>query len=151
MSLEDSKQIDDDGRLHQELFTEECRKIDYYTVPQRDSENHAMQNGNLDRHEVLKIEDRVQCHTGFRYQRPDSTRNYRRSQEAGRGTHQQSIHHVRPWNSQISIEEYSEGSTLWNPCKEIELRNNHGALPRRREVPHAHARTSILGIRHGRL
>ena len=50
-----------------------AEKVDYYTVPQRDAENHALQNGNLERHEVLKIEDRVQCHTGFRYQRPGET------------------------------------------------------------------------------
>ena len=55
-SLEVSKQIDDDRWFDQQLFTENAEKVDYYPVSWRDSENHALQNGNLGRHEVLKIE-----------------------------------------------------------------------------------------------
>ena len=36
-----------------------------------------------------------------------------RGQEGGSATLQQSIYHVRPWNSQFSIEENSKGSTFW--------------------------------------
>ena len=35
-------------------------------------------------------------------------RPYRGGQEAGRATNQQSIHDVRPWNSQVSFGEYSK-------------------------------------------
>ena len=37
-----------------------------------DSEIHALQNGNLERHEVW-IEDRVQCRRCLRYHRPGET------------------------------------------------------------------------------
>ena len=95
-------------------------------VSHRDSETHARQNGNLERREVSKIEDRVRCQICSNYQRPGetcctfggmhATRNYRDGQEAGRATHQQSFHHVRPWNSQIGIEEFSNASMLWKLC-----------------------------------
>ena len=39
----------------------------------RDSETCALQNGNLERREVSKIEDRVQCQICFKYQRPGET------------------------------------------------------------------------------
>ena len=48
-------------------------KVDYYPVSHQDSETHAGQNGNLERHEVSKIEDRVQCQICLRYQRPGET------------------------------------------------------------------------------
>ena len=51
-----------------------------------------------------------------------SSRHYRGGQEEGRETNQQSIHHVRPWSSQISIEEYSKGSTLWKLCRITKLK-----------------------------
>ena len=35
--------------------------VEYYPMSQHDSEFHAFQNGNLERHEVSEIEDRVQC------------------------------------------------------------------------------------------
>ena len=38
-----------------------------------------------------------------------AARHYRGGQEASRTMNQQSIRHVRPWNSQVSIEEYLEG------------------------------------------
>ena len=47
--------------------------IDYYPVAHRDSEINAQQNGNLELHEVSKIEDRVQCQIFLRYQRPGKT------------------------------------------------------------------------------
>ena len=34
---------------------------------------HTIQKGNLERHEVSKIEDRVQCQKCFKYQRPGET------------------------------------------------------------------------------
>ena len=37
------------------------------------SENHAPQNGKLGRDEIPKIQDRVQCRTCFKYQRPGET------------------------------------------------------------------------------
>ena len=80
--------------------------VDQYLVPHRNSENHALQKGNLwNDMKFCKIEDRVRCQTCFKYQRPgetfctcgsNSTRHYRGSYEAGWATNQQSIHHVRP-------------------------------------------------------
>ena len=84
--------------------------------------------------------------------------------KAGRATHQQSVHLVRPWNSQVSIEEYSQWSTLWKLCRitntswserffgfraEAQIQNDGGAPPRRRSVPNAHAWTRIHASRHG--
>ena len=50
-----------------------AQKVDYCRVPCPDSENHALQNGNLKRHEVSKIQDRVRCKKIFKYQRPGET------------------------------------------------------------------------------
>ena len=47
--------------------------VEYYPVSHDVSEVHAKQNGNLERHEVSKIEDRVQCQRCQRYQRPGET------------------------------------------------------------------------------
>ena len=58
--------MEDDQRFDQELFTEESRNIDCCPVSYRDSETHAPQNGNLERHEVFKIDDRVQCQICFK-------------------------------------------------------------------------------------
>ena len=92
----------------------------------------------------LKIEDCVQCHTCCTYQRPGVTFCSCGSIQQGitaagqggdRATNQQSIHHVRPWTSQFSIEEYSKGRRCGNSAesqklkrlpefrKETELRN----------------------------
>ena len=74
-----------------------------------------------------------------------SARHYRGGQEAGRTTDQTSLHHVHPWSSQSSIEDYSNRSTSWKLCritktheskrllgvrKETKLRNDRGALTR---------------------
>ena len=40
-------------------------RVNYHFVSHRVSEIHAEQNGNLERHEVSQIEDRVQCQTYF--------------------------------------------------------------------------------------
>ena len=40
-----------------------------YPASHRDAEIHALQNGNLQRPEVSKIEDRVQCQTRVKYQK----------------------------------------------------------------------------------
>ena len=79
--------------------------VEYYPMSQHDSEIHAIQNGNLERHEVSEIEDRVQCRRCLRYHRPGETCcGYGRflqcitekAKKTGRATNQQSIHHVRP-------------------------------------------------------
>ena len=38
-----------------------------------DSETHALENGNVERHVPLTIEDRVQCQMCFEYRRPGET------------------------------------------------------------------------------
>ena len=101
--------MEDDQRFNQELFTEESRNIDYCPVSYRDSETHALQNGNLERHEVFKIDDRVQCQICFKYQRPGETFcacgcileciNEEVKKQA-----EQSIHDACSWHSQFSIE-----------------------------------------------
>ena len=104
------------------------RKVYDHPVPHRDSENHDLQNGNLERHEVSK--DRRSCsmpnmlqisktRRDMLYLWKHSTRQDRGSQAASRETNQQSIHHVRPWSSQFSIEEYSQRLTLWKLCRII--------------------------------
>ena len=79
-------------------------RVDYYPVSHQDSEFHAEQNGNLQRHEVSMIEDRVQCQICFLnikdqakilYLWKRASRHYRGGQEAGRATNQPSIHQVR--------------------------------------------------------
>ena len=47
--------------------------VEYYPVSHNDSEIHAEQNGNLKRHEISKIEGRVQCRRCLRYSRPGET------------------------------------------------------------------------------
>ena len=47
-----------------------------------------------------------------------STKQYRRNQEAIRATNRQSIHHLRPWNSQFSIERHDVVETLQNQKSE---------------------------------
>ena len=129
------------------------KKVVYNPVSHQDSANHAEQDGNLKRHEVSKIEDRVQCQKCLRYQRPGETfctlcshdtMHYRRGHEASRATNLQSIHHVRPWHSRFSTEEHPKGSTLWKIGRkaktqkrkrllgfraQAQLRDDHGALP----------------------
>ena len=46
---------------------EKTEKVEYYPVSHQDSEMHAEQNGNLERHEVSKIEHCVQCQKCSRY------------------------------------------------------------------------------------
>ena len=115
-----STTIDDLIKNHSQKNAE---TVEQYLVPQRNSENHARRSGNLERHHVLKIEDRVQGHTCVKiskakrdllYLWKHSTWHYRRSQEVSRAKNLQSIHHVSPWSSQVSIEEYPKKSTLWN-------------------------------------
>ena len=83
---------------------EKTNTVKYYPVAHHDSEIHAEQNGNLERHAVSKIEDCVRCQ---KLTMPETRLNilrlwsyvaghYRRGQEADRATNQQSIHHVRP-------------------------------------------------------
>ena len=74
-------------------------KVDYYPVSHRDRRSCSMPNML----QILKIRRDI-----FHLWK-HSTRHYRGGQEAGRATNQQSIHHVRPWNSPFSIEEYSNG------------------------------------------
>ena len=67
------QQIDDDWRFDQELRTEKTEPVGYYPVSHNDSEIHAEQNGNLERHEISKVEGRVQCQRCQRNQRPGGT------------------------------------------------------------------------------
>ena len=82
--------------------------VEYYPVSRHDSEIHAEQNGNMERHEVSKIEDRgaMPMVPRILWTKRNISRlwsyvtgHHRRGQEAGRVTNQQSIHHVRPWHS----------------------------------------------------
>ena len=70
----------------------------------------------------LKMENRVQCSICFKFEGPGETLCIRGSMPQGTTEevkkqagqkNQQSIHHVRPWNSQVNIKEYLKGSTLW--------------------------------------
>ena len=56
-----------------ELFTDECRTSRLLPWSHRHSESHALQNGNLERHEVSKIEDRVHCQICFKYLKASET------------------------------------------------------------------------------
>ena len=47
--------------------------VEYYPVTYNDSENHAEEKCNLERHAVSLIEDRVQCPKCLRYWRPGET------------------------------------------------------------------------------
>ena len=72
-SLEFSDQIGDDCRIDQELRTGKTERVDYYLVSDEHSEIHVEPNENLERHDVSKIEDRVQCQICLRYQRTGET------------------------------------------------------------------------------
>ena len=50
-----------------------AEKVDYFPVSHRDSETHALRDGNLERHEVSKTEDRVRWPMCFKYQGPGET------------------------------------------------------------------------------
>ena len=52
---------------------EKTGHVEYYPGAHDDSEIHAEQNGNLERHEISKIEDRVRCRRFLRYSRPSET------------------------------------------------------------------------------
>ena len=55
-------------------YSHKKTKVDcYFPVSHRDSGTHVLQNGNLERHKVSKIEDRAQCQLCFKYQRPGKT------------------------------------------------------------------------------
>ena len=47
--------------------------VEYYLVSYQDSQIHAEQSGNLERQEVSKIEDLVQCPKCFWYERRGET------------------------------------------------------------------------------
>ena len=111
--------------------------VDYNPVSHRDSEIHVEQHGNLGRHEVSKIEDRVQCQVCFQYQktrrdmldlRECATSHYRRGQAASRATNQQSIHHVRSWNSRFSIQEYSKCRSYGHSAESQKLKKARSYL-----------------------
>ena len=80
-----------------------ANRIFYNLVSHRDSQNHAGINGNVERHDVSQIEDRVQFTICLKYKRQGETcctsgrmlpRHHLGGQEAGRATNQQSIHRV---------------------------------------------------------
>ena len=114
-------QIDDDQRFDQYIIHRRMQKSRWYPVPHRDSETLALHNGNLERsctsgqlvafkNDMKVLKGRRSCSVPkmlhISKTRRDilrlwkhATRHYRGGQEAGRATNQQSIHHVRPWNS----------------------------------------------------
>ena len=49
------------------------KHVDHYPVSRYDSEIHAEQSGNLERHEVSTIDDRVRCRRCPRYQGPSQS------------------------------------------------------------------------------
>ena len=55
--LNSPKQIGVDCRFDQEL----CTGIEHFLVSHTDPVIHAEQNGNMERHEISKTEDHVQC------------------------------------------------------------------------------------------
>ena len=136
------------------------------------SENHALQNRNLERYEVLKIEDRVQCLTCFKYQRPGETfctsgsilqgitakvKKQAKQRTNSRfimyvlGVHKLALKKFKWVDVMETLQKKTRKQEItWFRAK-IRLRNNCGALPRGRAVPNAHARTGILAIRHGRI
>ena len=99
--------------------------VEYDPVSLNDLEIHAEGNDNLERHEVSKIEDRVQCQKCLRYSRPgESSCGCGRMlqgimdevmKQAEQGI--QSIHHVRCWHSRFSIEEYPKGADAMENLK----------------------------------
>ena len=131
------------------------QSIKYYLVPDRESENHALQTGDLEGYEASNIIDQAR----------HATRHHRGGQESCRATNQQSIHHVRPWHSRLSVEENPKRSTLWRIgritqtqksqrlCEfreDAELRSDRGALARGRAISNAHTRTRTHSVRHGK-
>ena len=74
--------------------------------------------GHLERHEVVKIEERV----GIFHLRKLATGHHRRGPEAGRATNQQSIHHVRPWDSQFSMKNTPRGRRNGNTAESQKLK-----------------------------
>ena len=89
------------AHLIKNFSRENTENIEDSLASHQDSEIHAEQNGNLERHEVSKIEDRVQCPKCLRYQGTRrnilrlwsyAARHHRRGQEAGRARNLQWIH-----------------------------------------------------------
>ena len=90
ISPDTSTMIADLIKHHAQEHTE---RVDHYVVSPQNGEIHAGKIGNLERHEVSNIVDRVQCHRCLRHQRPGetcwfmwsfATSNFRGGQEAGR-------------------------------------------------------------------
>ena len=126
-SLEVSKHIDNGSRLDQDLFAEKSEQVDYYLVSHRDVEIHAAQIGNLEWHEVSKIEDRVQCHICFQYRRPGQTffhvvaccnaspRRWRsRQSDKSRVDSSRTFQAVSRFTTEALT---SKGSTFWTHCR----------------------------------
>ena len=143
------KQVDDD--LIKNYSQTNTARVDYYPVSHQDSENHAVLNSNLERHDVLKIEDRVQCHTCFKNQRPGHTCctcgsflpgiTAEVKRQAEQRINSRFIMYV-PGVHELAWKNIQKMSTLWKLCRstktqeskrlhgfrtKFELRNNRGA------------------------
>ena len=98
-----------------------AEQVDYFPASYRDSETHGLHCSILGRDEVSKCQRSCsmpimlsvsKTRRDMLYLWYHATSHYR----GGRATNQQSIHHVRHWNSQVNVEGYFKGSTLWALC-----------------------------------
>ena len=111
------------------------------------------QNGNLERHEVFKIEDRAQCQTCFKYQILGETFCFCGSspqsitaevkKQAGQRINSRFIMY------KLALKNIQRGQRYGWVTEELKVRNDRGAPAGGRAVPHAHERTGIHTIRHG--
>ena len=104
-SLEILQQVEEKFRFELDTCSGKDRQVEYHHVSHQDSEIHAEQKGNLERHEASKIDDRVRWPSFF-VEKPKTRRHIlrlwsfaamycRRGKDAGRATNQQSIHRAR--------------------------------------------------------
>ena len=118
-----------------------------------DSETHALENGNVERHVPLTIEDRVQRHICFEYRRPGETICTCGSmlqgipeeikKQVGERMNSRFIMCV-PEIHNLAVQNTQRGRRYGNSAESQTLKKARG-----RAVPNAHARTRIHAIRHG--
>ena len=125
-SLKVSKHINDDQRVDRELCTEECRKRRLLPSITSRFWTHALQHGNLERHEVLKdrrsrampnMPHTSKTRRDILYMWEYVTRHCRGGQEADRATNQHVTHHVRPGIHKLAWKSAQQGSTLCKLCR----------------------------------
>ena len=140
-----------------------AESVDYFRVSRRGSETHALQNGNLERLEVFKIEDRVQCQVCFKYQRPGATFctcgsmlqgiSEEVTKQAEQRINSRFIKYVRGilklalkitqvgrrYGNSAEPEKHKNCKRLLGFRKEAQIHNDRGAPPRGRAAPCVHA------------